>query len=325
VRLVDELAPKDPHYPLTYSYRVPGTEQRVVSIGVDHYVVMPPEEGKAMVNRLGEEVDIYIRDTSRAPQQRLFMIEGGGPYHSPHLQERIEQHEPIIARNLEGIQTQEQAISKLGEWAPMMLAAREYHVPLMSPEPTEQEIAQDLREQGYAPLDIATLLGAREIHTKGRTGEQHDQQRFTLKELFNSLLPACLHAGWNAERATQVRNDFPKLSEAQRPTEAQSFVDAVLPALNERLQQIAGSNLVNPDYTWAFHPHDRDMYHQLVTPPPGLSLLGDMNARSVDFRNHYSFDRVNDAVRQGYSPFLPFGRSHTRSWDPAFAYLYTRL
>ena len=277
-----------------------------------------------MIRGINERLRKYLEATADNPGQRLIMIEGANAKNATTIQERIAQQDPMLKGLLKehNITTEQEAITQFGEMGAMMLAAQREGIPIMSPEPSSEEIVTKQKAEGIAVEDIALIQAVVGLDAGFYRGKLKDEKKFTQEEVFYALQRACQLSGWQRERAEQIKAQLSgNLQSDQQVREA--FIREILPLLNARMKENTSDfDLVNADYSWSFDPQDRETYDLLHSPASRVEVFRKMSNISGEYRDDYILDRIHESVEAGKSPFVVYGSGHTVKLEPALAALY---
>lgn len=320
----DEIKGQEP--PIVSSFQTPDGQQTIDLVGTQHAHQLPTQEKRdRMITRLDERFRGYMDATAADPSRRLIMIEGASATGVDNFSDRVVQQDHMLKNLLkqQNITTEQEAVAKIGEMGTMIFAAHREGIPVMSPEPSPEEIIAKQKSEGIDEADIALKQAILGLDVNVYRGQLRDQKRFTQDEVFTALKNACEQSGWQQDLVEQTKAKLTGNSETDQQ-EMKAFIDQVLPALNTRMQENqVGFNLVNPDYTWAFDPTNRDTYNHLHSPGSKVDVFKQMSNIAGEFRDDYILDQIVDAVSEGKSPFIVYGDGHMVKLKPAVAALYT--
>lgn len=297
-------------------FRTLDGSQFIDMVGTQHYHQMEdPEKAQEMVQKIKAKVEDYLQKTESNPDSRLFMIEGTSLPGVTTVQDKMVKHDKALKDLLieKGIKNIDEAVENFGEMGAVIYIAKEKNIPIMSPEPTNEQIIQEQKEAGVEDIDIALKQSILGLDVLVHRGEKREDKQYTQDELFSALKDACNMSGWNKDTVPENPDDAAK----------KEFVDSTLASLNQRMSDNkVGFNLVNPDYTWSFDPTDKETYNLLHSPASTVDIFKKISNISGEFRDDHILDQTIDAVAEGKSPFIIYGDGHTVKLKPAFSTIF---
>ncbi|MCS7091965.1 MAG: hypothetical protein NZM26_01280 [Patescibacteria group bacterium] len=236
------------------------------------------------------------------------MLEG---FNSPEGQELSEKQKELL-ENLQrrNDETEEEAyqriVQQVGETGIALFYALELGIPIdfHSEAPQETEV-EAFKTAGLTELEITTFLLPKylEVYKKGNEFQPGD--KFTLTQMYEAISRVANITGWRKDEIANLP--------AQ---EQEKFVQSAIAEINEIAKREIGKEIISENYEPQYK-----FANELVSYGNKSRVIGTMFRMETNTRDLHITTRVHKAVKEGKSPFLIFGDSHTYKINPALEYL----
>lgn len=292
-----EKVPKD------YKYEISADKPHMIVVAAAHDRLPDSPKNK----KIEEWLDTYLHDTAAHPEDRLIILEGGG---APALP------------------TREESIIKSGEVGAVAYRLKNEKAEVVTFEPTDKELADDLKQQGVDEGDIALFYATRGIYGVMRGSALKDQRQLAPTEIYKLLGRVSKNTTWQYQQFLEAELKIAGVDDQVNKEQLRKdFVDATLPLLNEKMRQQSGIDLVSPDYQWGFDPEDKELEISLLSPEGGEneSATRKVSRLSSEIRDRRFVQTIDEGMRKGKVPFAMAGSSHVFRTKSALATLYKEI
>ncbi len=256
------------------------------------------------------------------PEKVVFMVEGMSD--GMDIQKANEM--------LVGIENEDEAIKKFGETGALMWTAKEQGIEITSPEIPENQIVQELKNQGFNQEEIALTFLLRDITSSvGRMPDNPRDEAFRQESLKNFAreffyLQNLTGITWikdlkKGEDLAEIAKDPKKLREYM-----QSVIEEALQGANKAFSKMSGMSdkklipsldaLLNRDKQQIPIEDVNALYDPLDE--KGLNAITNQIASAYNLaRDKYLTTKVFETLKDGKSPFIVYGASHAITIEPA--------